>query len=263
MKPLTRTTVIVNTVGLTAVLVVNFLSNSLPLNGHTPGELSDMYPNFFVPAGLTFSIWGIIYTGLIIWVGFQIRALFSATAAARMEPIIEKSSPWFILSCFLNILWLFAWHWQQNWPSVVIMSALLLTLIKLNLSIRSAATRPSTAEKWHTWLPLGIYQGWITVAIIANVTAALVGSGTLSGHPQEALIAAVMVSIGAAVALAMVFRQNNVGHGLAVAWALFGIWIKQNAIAGDDHQLVAGVALTAMALVTLVTLIRLPHFIRA
>jgi len=28
------------------------------------GDLSDLYPNLFTPAGLTFSIWGLIYLAL-------------------------------------------------------------------------------------------------------------------------------------------------------------------------------------------------------
>ena len=155
MKPLTRTTVIVNTVGLLAVLVINYLSNSLPLNGKTPGELSDLYPNYFVPAGLTFSIWGVIYTWLIVWVGYQIAALFSESVARKMEPVIEKSNPWFIISCLLNILWLFAWHWQILWLSVIVMTALLLTLIKLNLAVRSGEFPVTPLEKRLAWIPLG------------------------------------------------------------------------------------------------------------
>ena len=37
-----------------AMIVMNYLANALPLNGKTTGELSDAYPNLFVPAGVTF-----------------------------------------------------------------------------------------------------------------------------------------------------------------------------------------------------------------
>jgi benzodiazapine receptor len=256
MKSLTRTTVVVNFVALLAVLVINYLSNSLPLNGKTPGELSDLYPNYFVPAGLTFSIWGIIYTWLIVWTGYQVAALFSKSMAQKMEPIIAKSNPWFLISCLLNILWLFAWHWQVLGLSVTVMIALLLTLVKLNLSIQDSTLPVSKLEKNLAWIPFGIYQGWITVALIANITATLVQEGIFTGSSMEVPIAAMMVAIGALLAIAVLFRQKNIGHGLAVSWALFGIYWKQHILPGSDHQLITYTALAGMAGVLAVTALK-------
>jgi hypothetical protein len=47
--------------------------NLLPLNNFTTGQLSDKYPNLFVPAGITFSIWGIIYLLLPLFVFFSLK----------------------------------------------------------------------------------------------------------------------------------------------------------------------------------------------
>lgn len=61
---------IVNVIAFVAVLVVNYLAVNLPIGGMTTGALSDLYPNLFTPAGLTFSIWGLIYlslAGFVIW----------------------------------------------------------------------------------------------------------------------------------------------------------------------------------------------------
>ena len=93
-KTKTKTLIIFKLVAFIATLIVNTLSNSLPLNGRTPAQLSDLYPNLFVPAGLTFSIWGIIYTWLLIFIIWQITALFSDKRLAKVAPIIDKLS-WF------------------------------------------------------------------------------------------------------------------------------------------------------------------------
>ena len=61
-------TTIMNILLFTAMIVINGLANALPINGFTTGELSDLYPNLFVPAGVTFSIWGIIYLLLLIFI---------------------------------------------------------------------------------------------------------------------------------------------------------------------------------------------------
>ena len=54
-----------NVLGLILVLAVNALANILPINGYTTGQVSGFYPNYFVPAGFTFGIWGLIYFLLI------------------------------------------------------------------------------------------------------------------------------------------------------------------------------------------------------
>ena len=54
-----------------AMVAVNFLANSLPINNRSTGEISDAYPNLFAPAGLAFSIWGLIYLLLGVFVLYQ------------------------------------------------------------------------------------------------------------------------------------------------------------------------------------------------
>ena len=51
-----------------AMVIVNFLANGLPINNRSTGQISDTYPNLFAPAGPAFSIWGLIYILLGIYV---------------------------------------------------------------------------------------------------------------------------------------------------------------------------------------------------
>ena len=67
-----------NILAFLLVLVVNGLANALPLGGNTTGDISARYPNLFVPAGLTFSIWGVIYLALAAFILYQARDLFSS-----------------------------------------------------------------------------------------------------------------------------------------------------------------------------------------
>jgi hypothetical protein len=62
---------ITNIIGFIAVVAVNTLANTLPINGKTTGELSDAYPNLFVPAGYVFAIWGVIYLLLLAFTVYQ------------------------------------------------------------------------------------------------------------------------------------------------------------------------------------------------
>ena len=256
MKTSSRTLAIANLVSLTIVLIVNYLSNSLPLNGKTPGQLSDQYPNLFTPAGLTFSIWGIIYIWLIVLGGFQVAAFFSKRIAAKVEPMLDKIGWLFAYSCLLNIGWLFAWHWEQILVSVAIMANMLYILTQLNQAAGVGASTSSNLEKWLEHIPFGIYQGWITVALIANVTAWLVSIGWLGSGIGAPTWAILMVMVGALLALYIIIRQNNWGHGIAVAWALYGIYLKQTRAESVDAQMVAWVALALMMTILLTLLLR-------
>ncbi len=256
MKPSTRTLTLVNTFAFIAVLVVNYLANALPLNGKNTGELSDQYPNLFTPAGLTFSIWGIIYLWLAILVGTQIAALFRPALAVRVKPIVDKIGWLFVATCVLNVSWIFAWHWEQLTLSVVIMLGFLAILLRLNESMGIGHSKANELEKWIAHWPLGIYQGWITVATIANVTALLVDNGWRGSGLGETFWAVSMVMLGAAAAVFILFRQNNLGHGLAVAWALFGIYLKRNGAPETGSEMVGMAALVAMGIVVVITVLR-------
>jgi len=73
---LRKTLSILNLLGFLGMVFVNYLAVTLPLNDKTTGELSDQYPNLFVPAGFTFSIWGIIYLLLAIFIIYQLVYAF-------------------------------------------------------------------------------------------------------------------------------------------------------------------------------------------
>ena len=49
-------------------LVINYLSNTGIFNGNTVKIVSDKYHNYFTPADYAFSIWGLIYLDLIVFV---------------------------------------------------------------------------------------------------------------------------------------------------------------------------------------------------
>lgn len=120
-----------NVIGFIAVLVVNYLANALPIGGMDTGALSDLYPNLFVPVGLTFSIWGLIYTMLGVFVVWQIVDVYKK----QSKNITQKIGIWFLLSCLANISWIFAWQYQQVLLSVGIMLLFLAILIVLSYKV--------------------------------------------------------------------------------------------------------------------------------
>lgn len=83
-------------VALIVMIAVNILSNALPLNGLTAGEISDSFDVYFVPAGYVFSIWSLIYLGLIAYAVFQILP------SQRENPRLRQTGWWFVVSSAAN-----------------------------------------------------------------------------------------------------------------------------------------------------------------
>ena len=109
----------VNVVAVIATLIVNGLASALPLNGLTTGEISDRFQVYFVPAGYVFSIWGVIYLGLILF------AIYQALPAQRDNPRLARVGYLFVLSCVANTAWLFLWHYEQFAWTILAMLTLL------------------------------------------------------------------------------------------------------------------------------------------
>ena len=242
-----RNIAVINAAGTVAVITVNILANALPINGITTGELSDQYPNLFVPAGITFSIWGLIYLLLILWAAFQ----FSLAASSRSEQV-SITSPWYFISCTANILWIIAWHYQQVMLSFLIMLVLLWSLVKLYLALGVGEAEAPRRERLLCHLPVSVYLGWISVATIANATALLVRynwGGFGLGDPFWTVS---VILVGAFLGMAFLVKKRDLIYPLVVVWAYVGIIIKRT---GDADPVVSVIAAASAAAAVLAVLI--------
>lgn len=214
---------ILNAIGVAATLAVNILAVVLPLNGKTTKFLSDSLPNLFVPAGLTFSIWGVIYVLLICFGVYQLVSVFR-----KDQPEFPAKIGWlFVFASIENCAWIYAWHYQQVFLSLLIMVALFLTLLFLYLKLDIPKLPLSKRDRWFVQLPFSVYFGWITVATIANVTAWLVKIGWYGFGLSPIFWAGLVIAVAAAIAIAMLLTRKDVAYSLVILWALLGIAIKR------------------------------------
>ncbi len=207
---------------LFVMLYVNFLAAYLPLNGKSTGDLSDQYPNLFVPAGLTFSIWGVIYIALI---GFTIFYIIKAIKEPEFVNKTLNILIAFFVTCLLNILWIFAWHYMKIIFSMIIMLLFLITLIYIFQSQRKLLKNEKLSPIFT--IPIGIYLGWISVATIANFTALLVHFNWNGFGISQQIWTIIMIIIGGAISILMLFKNNSIAYSLVTIWAFIGIIIKR------------------------------------
>jgi benzodiazapine receptor len=206
-----------STLALLATLAVNALANILPINGLNTGEVSALYPSLFTPAGITFSIWSIIYLLLICFVVLQ--------WIKEDAYVFAEISPLFWLSCLFNCLWIIAWHYLLVSISVTIMLLLLLTLVQLFLKIRKISLT-LWYEKIFIRLTFTIYLAWICVATIANVATLFVSNQWDGLFLTPLLWTLVMMCVAALLAAYMTLRYRIPVFALVVSWALYGIYVR-------------------------------------
>lgn len=206
-----------NTIAFLFMIIINFLANYLPLNGVPTDEISDQYQNIFTPAGFTFIIWGVIYLLLTVLMIYLIKGLITQNKKAYQ--IILQMKWYFLASSLLNGGWLFAWHYDQIFLTLIIMIGLLISLIMVYKSLKNLSYTPDFYQ-----IPFSVYLGWITVATIANIfvfSKAMELSGL--GLPAEFWFTIILLVI-LGITAGFVIKMKDMAYGLVILWALTGIF---------------------------------------
>lgn len=225
-----------------ATIATNALANILPLNGQNTGEISDRFPVYITPPGYVFSIWSLIYAGLIAY------AVYQALPAQRHNARLRAIAAPFLLSCAANIAWLFLWHYNYTALTIVAMLALLGSLLAIYARLRRGPA-PDVAERWLVHVPFSIYMGWITVATIVNATVVLYDAGW-SGFGLDAQgWTSVLLAVGALIASTIAVRLRDAAYAAVIVWAFVGIAVKHagtSLVAPAAWAMAAAVALSIL-----------------
>lgn len=238
---------ILNIAGLTAVLVMNYLANTLPLGGRTTGEVSAAFPSLFTPAGFTFSIWGLIYLLLILFAAYQSKGLF-ADSNLKRNRFLYRVDVWFFISCLANVSWLIAWHHQYIILSLVFMAGILIPLIMIYTNLGAGKRTIDRAEFFMVHVPFSVYLGWITVASIANVSIFLLKINWGRFGYTEVFWTVVMIAVAIAVGMYILLQRKDYYFSLVIVWALFGIFSKHTAQRALSSEPITLAAIIGMAI---------------
>jgi hypothetical protein len=198
-------------------ITVNALANILPLNGLTTGEISDRFDIYFVPAGYVFSIWGLIYLGLILY------TIFQALPSQRENETLKKIAPAYWLASAANSAWIFLWHYEVFQFTLVAMVSLLFSLLVIYTSLANV----TGMIKWLVKLPFSIYLGWITVATVANASQFLYYIDWNGLGIAPTIWAVIMIAVATLLGILMIWRENNFAYVLVLIWAFIGITVSQ------------------------------------
>ena len=210
---------------LVIVLVIfwNYYANTGIINNNTIGDLSAKFGNLFTPAPYAFSIWGFIFLSLIAFAIFQLKQAF--TNGEHSDTILQVG-PWMLIANLANGTWLWFWLQEQLAVSVlvmlVILVALVMAILRLNME-RWDAPRPII---FYVWWPICMYSGWISVALIANVSAWLTQLGWDGGIFSEIQWTIIMISVAGVLNLLMIYTRNMREFAGVGVWALIAIAVR-------------------------------------
>lgn len=225
-------------------ITVNGLANALPLNGQGTGEISDRFDIYFVPAGYVFSIWGLIYLGLVAF------SIYQALPAQRDNPLLKKIYTAYWIGNLANAVWIFLWHYEIFSLTLVMMLTILASLLYMYVQISKVGSGLDRNQKWFVKLPVSIYLGWISVATIANVSQVLFFINWGGWGISSAVWTVIMLTIATVLGLLMQWRENDIPYVLVLVWAFVGINNSQ-----ADTALVANVAWLASILLILAVIV--------
>jgi len=203
-------------------IALNYYANARPFNGQTMGAVSAQYPTLLTPAGYAFSIWGLIFLSLTVYVVWQLLP------AQRHSALPDAVARPLTLASVATATWVVLFAYEQIVLSVFTMLVILGALIV----VYGRARRRVLAQEAPSWvsLPFALYLGWISVASTINFTIGLQQLGWRPAENVSVLLTLVLLAVVTVLGL-LISRQFLEGtFSLVVAWALVAIWVAQRAM---------------------------------
>lgn len=229
------TLLFLNALSLLATIILNYLFNSGVMNGVTMKTISDKYYNLFTPAGYAFGIWGMIYLLLCAHVIYTIY-LYRKKGNSVIVTTVGKL---FAVSNILNILWVYFWLNDFIWICVILMVLLLYVLLSILVKIQSVR-RPVSLRNLFISCPFAFYAGWVSVALIANISALLTKLDWDGWILSGTLWTMLLIIIAGIISIYVSWKYNAAAFGMAVLWGISGV--TANNFEKDFNITVTGIA---------------------
>lgn len=229
-------------VAVAGCLYVNYLYNAHPPTGAlSNGAMSARHPTLLTPAGYAFSIWGVIFAGLIAYTVWQ---LLPAQRTAKLPQLL---TPGLTLAVLATTTWTLVFSYELITVSLFVMLALLLLLGRAYARVRPLVLA-SAGPAWPTWF-LSLYLGWIMLATVLNLVFGLrdgLGWHLAKGAAVSAYTSSQLLAVAAAaITLALAWRARDPLLPLPVAWGLLGTWRARSIDAAWGASMVGSVSFVA------------------
>ncbi len=238
---------IINLISVIAIVYWNYFVSSGTINGNKMGELSDEINSLFTPSRYAFSIWGIIYLGLLI---NAIWYLVEAFKNKHQETLAQQGI-WLTVANIASGFWLWFWLNEQFLISVFCMLTILIALMIAIVRLKMEKWPASKEIIGFVWWPICLYSGWITVATVTNI-AAYLKTENFSLFFSEEVWAIIMILITTVLFLYFLYTRYMREFNAVAVWALVAIAIRH----WENIPSIATTAILCASLLLILSLIQ-------
>jgi hypothetical protein len=252
-----RTLAILNFLFLAIHIFLSYGSQTRLYADRTVKEVSDRYASVFTPAGITFSIWGVIYISLIAFCLYHLIKAFNADNKHEANIVLDKVGIHFIINNLATIGWLIAWTQGLTGSALVLIIIQLLSLVTIHTRLGIFNRDASSSSKVFTQVPLSIYLGWICIATIANASSYLVATGWDGWGIDQSHWAMMLIGMATVLSLVMIFIRKNIFFNLVVIWAVYGIILKRRESGAAQYEQLIQTAWIAIVILGIALVLRI------
>ena len=212
--------------------------------GDTPvGQTSNYQSPLIVPAGYAFSIWSIIYIGII---AFPVYQWFNHQEGHSCWKQVHL---WFAANAIANGVWLVFASYEWYWLSVLIIVFMLVSLYKINDLLREIAKSEDKINFWLEQAVFSIYFGWITLATALNIGAALRYYEWGGLGLSEQVWAMIILPIAGIIAGLVFWKYKDALYAGVVVWAFTALVVRHMNSELMIAYMSGGIALTFILLI--------------
>lgn len=209
--------VLVTVIG--AAVAANVIS-AISANG-TTGDISreNFALNYFIPADYVFyTIWPVIYTGLVA------LAVYQARSSQADNPRYRQAGYWLAFNMVLNASWVVIFAQERFLLAQAVIIVLLVTALIVYRRLDVGNPDLPRTERW-LQIPVRIYVGWLSVATIASTAGVLVTQGWDGAGLSYVAWTVIMLFVGAALGLLVRWRLDDAVYLAVFLYAYIGLVI--------------------------------------
>lgn len=221
------------------------------------GGFLDADSTLIAPGTGAFSIWSVIYTGMLAY------AIWQVLPAQRSDLRQVQIGWWVAASLILNAIWIGVVQADLLYLSLPVIALLLIVLCRIFVILRRT-TPKNTVEIIVADGAIGLYLGWVIIATTANATAILVAAGFDGFGIAPEMWSTLVLTVAAAIGIALAFwGSGRLTPTLALCWGI--AWVAIARFTDQPYSPATGVAaIVATVLVVVATIVaRVIHHHRA
>src|SRR5918999_718320 len=221
--------------------------------GPVVGRVSAENPTLVVPADYAFVIWTPIFVLALIY------AVCQALPSNRENPLLRRIGWFSALAYFSNGIWEIVFPAREFVLSQVVFVGIIAGAVAAFVLVQRGAGSGGRFDRWLVAPAFGLLAGWVTAAFFVGFVTVLVATGVLGGGIGEAVLGALMLIVGGAVACAVILAGRNgpvqgyLAYGGAVLWALAGVVANQyqNSLITSFTSIVCALLVAAIIFIAL------------